>query len=262
MAAALDGLHVLVTRPSPQGEGLCKRLRAAGAQAVHLPALQIAPAQSSEALEAALQAAAEADWVIFVSGNAVRFGLSALRARNLALREDASVAVVGPASAEALIERGVAVTAQPDSGYTSEDLLRLLDGVELAGAQAVIFRGNGGRGVLAEAFTARGARVCFAEVYRRETPPFDDRQFLTWSRGAHRVVVLTSAEGTQNLLCSVTAEQRRALLEAVALVISPRLAHLARQAGFERIELAAGPMDDTILRALERLAAASVNQDR
>ena len=94
-SAPLAGRRILVTRPAHQAEGLCQRITAAGGTAVRLPTLEIVPTTDTAAAQMALEAALEADWLIFISANAV-FHALALRPDLLA-RSSARIAEIGRA---------------------------------------------------------------------------------------------------------------------------------------------------------------------
>ena len=68
---------VLVTRPAGQAQTICERLRDAGFHPVHQPMLKILGCAEPAAEQR--QRVMELDqyqWVIFVSGNAVKFGMN------------------------------------------------------------------------------------------------------------------------------------------------------------------------------------------
>ena len=49
-----DAMRVLVTRPAGQEQGLCALVEAGGAEAIHLPAIEILPPEDTQALTAAI----------------------------------------------------------------------------------------------------------------------------------------------------------------------------------------------------------------
>ena len=70
--AALSGRSVLITRPvRAEEDPLDKAMRAAGANVVWLPALEIAPPDDFGPLDEALQVLETFDWVVFTSQNGV-----------------------------------------------------------------------------------------------------------------------------------------------------------------------------------------------
>src|SRR3569623_746656 len=77
---------------------------------------------------------------------------------------------------------------------------------------------------------ARGAELCYAEVYRRLEPNTD----LDALRAAHPridLIVVTSNDGLRNLVSMAGERHRRWLLDTPLAVISPRTAVLAVEMG-------------------------------
>lgn len=245
----LRGARVLVTRPAHQSASLCAAITAAGGEVIPFPTLEIAAPQDDTALAQALAAAASADWVIFTSPNAVARGLPRLRTQTPS--PTARYATVGAATAKALREAGVGEVLAPTQRFDSEALLELLPAESVVGQTVLLFRGEGGRTLLADTLTARGARVLHAVCYRRVRPAVDPAALAQLLRGALDVVVVTSREGLENLLALVPANGRAILCQKTLIVTSPRQAESARTLGFSGPILAAVNTDDaSILAAL------------
>ena len=71
----LAGIGVLVTRPARQAAGFASRIAALGGTPIIFPAIAILPPEDSAALERAHAALAEYDFAVFVSANAVEYGV-------------------------------------------------------------------------------------------------------------------------------------------------------------------------------------------
>ncbi len=93
------GLRVVVTRAEHQSEGLAAAFELAGAQVERLPLLEIVPPADPRPLERAASELALYEWIVFTSSNAVE---AFLPRTGGALPSRLKVAVVGPATAEAL----------------------------------------------------------------------------------------------------------------------------------------------------------------
>ena len=119
----------------------------------------------------------------------------------------------------------------------------------LTGKRVVIFRGVGGRELLAETLQRRGAQLSYAEVYRRIKP--DIRLADIVPQGAKiDIVMVTSQDGLQNLVEMADMEQRREwLLNTQLAAISPRVAELAARLGFKRPALTASHASDEAMVA-------------
>jgi uroporphyrinogen-III synthase len=169
MSQTLQGLRLWVTRPSQQAVSLITLLNEAGAEAVAMPLLEIAPAADPAPLVAALAHLAQFDLAIFVSPSALDAVFEQLRQwpKNL------PIAVVGPGSERRAKELGVEQIICPSSQFDSEGLLLEPAMQNLQNKKIVIFRGNGGRELLPNALQERGARLTLISAYQRQPPRFD-----------------------------------------------------------------------------------------
>lgn len=191
----LAGIGVLVTRPQHQADDLISAIERNGGTAIPFPTLQIVARDAAEvAAEVALLSSP--DIVIFVSSNAVRFGL--------AHAADARIAVVGPATAAAIDAAGQSVDIRAESGFDSEHLLAAMQHTDVAGKTVRIIRGQDGRELLAETLRERGAVVEYLCVYERLLPEYTvaaSTSLVTkWRRGDIDVVTAMSVASFNNLV--------------------------------------------------------------
>jgi uroporphyrinogen-III synthase len=248
----LTGIGVLVTRPEHQAHHLCQLIEAEGGAAVPYPALVIKPRPDRAAVRAAIGPADRYDLVIFVSANAVRYG-----ADFLDQRRDVPVAAVGQATAAALNSAGYRVSLMPSEGADSESLLAMSQLTHMTGQRVLIVRGSGGRELLAEVLTARGAQVQYAEVYTREPArPSTELQAeieRLWLLGGISVYAATSVELLESLVGIVTLRCRE-LMDSTALVTgSRRVAEAASRLGLgSPLVIADSPDDAALVGALVR----------
>lgn len=227
----LQGLKVLVTRPAGSAEPLCDAIQRAGGEAFAFPVLEIQPAPDDSRARGLLADFDKFDWAIFVSRNAVD---AALRLRGDLFNNGPRLAAIGKATARALAGHAAGEVVFPAGGSTSEDLLAMEELREMDGKRVLIVRGTGGREHLAAALRERGARVEYAEVYRRTRPEVDIGDLLaSWSRRKFDLILLTSGEAMDNLL-AMLGEHAGLALQTAVLVISGRLAELARERGFQQ----------------------------
>ncbi len=251
----LAGTGVLVTRPAHQADGLCARLEAAGATAIRFPVLAIAPPAERGPALALIGRLAQYNLAIFISPNAVDFGLDLIEAQGLSLPSSLLLAAVGEGSGRALQRRlGRAPDLVPQGRFDSEALLALPALQQVQGWRIAIFRGDGGRELLAETLRSRGATVEYVEVYRRLRPAVDrDALAARLADGTIDVVTVTSGEGLRNLL-ELAGEANGARLRRLPLVVvSERTAALAGELGFEQPALvAASAGDEALVEAVTR----------
>lgn len=226
-AAPLAGRGILVTRPPRQAAAFAQKLAALGASPILFPAIVILPPRDRAALDAALASLHTYDFTVFVSANAVEYGVPATP-------WPASLAAYapGPGTAEALVAAGVERVLVPEATFDSEGLLALHSLADVRGRRALIFRGEGGRELLADALRERGAIVDTVSCYRRAAPA-GGAEGLVEALRERRVdaVTFTSSEGIDNLWAVLGEEGRTLLRELPAFAPHERIAQRARDHG-------------------------------
>jgi uroporphyrinogen-III synthase len=251
-AAILAGTGVLVTRPAHQADGLCALIEADGGRALRFPTLEIAGPHDPAALTGALAALARYDLAVFVSPNAVERVLSHPMLRN-GWPARVRTAVIGAGSARALSSRGVSVDIVPAHGSDSEALLAHPALQAMTDRRVVVFRGNGGRELLAATLRARGAEVDYAEVYRRVRPAAGALDLsAALSRGDVDVITATSADSLRNLCELVGAQGLPYVLDTPLVVVGSRMVQLAATLGFTVAPTAADSAADADMIAALR----------
>lgn len=227
----LAGLNIVVTRPRAQAVPLAHAIEQAGGKALLFPLLEIEPATTSRALRELVAHLDEFDLAIFISPNAVRYGMQAIRAAG-ALPAKLKLACVGQGSAKVLRELGVQDVIAPQHGADSEALLALPMLQKVAGWRVVIFRGDNGRELLADALTARGAKVEYAACYQRVKAPLDVAALLTAEPDA---LTVTSSEALTHMWEQGDAAARKRLAALPLFVPHERIAQAARTMGFDKV---------------------------
>ena len=229
-ARPLADVGVLVTRPSGQAAGFMARLRTLGAAPILFPALEIQPPARPDALRAILENLDGYDLAIFISPTAAEWGLAATGTWPAGLE----VAAVGRGTAKALLERGIARVLAPDEEADSEHLLALPRLAHVAGQRILIFRGEGGRELLAETLRGHGARVDYAECYRRGRPDADPAPIhAELEAGRVGAITVFSGETLDNLVAMLAPARQDELLAVPLFAPHPRIVERARSLGFQ-----------------------------
>jgi len=251
-AGPLAGIGVLVTRPVEQAARLMTQLQALGATPMLFPALAIVGLPQSEELRTCLARIARYDRAVFVSPSAVQFGLAMLPAEAVACIK---AAAVGKGTAAALRAAGCRNVLAPENGADSEHLLALPEfapeaGSNLAGQRVVIFRGEGGRELIADTLRARGAEVDYAQCYRRACPQTDPAPLLQ-AFAEHRIQAITafSGETLDNLLDLLGPEGSESARELPLFVPHVRIAQHAQSRNFVQA-ITTAPGEDGVLAGL------------
>lgn len=250
MPDILRGLSVVVTRPASQAAGFQHLLGQAGATAVLFPVIAIVPPENQAVAKAVLAGLDAYDTAIFISANAVRFGLELLDETLQQCLRRLVIGAVGKQTAEALQQCGYPVQWVPGGAFTSEAFLALPETQQLAGRRILIFRGEGGRELLAESLQRRGASVDYVEVYRRVRPKIDANCLKQRHKQQQLdIIAITSSEGLLNLLAMLDNPD---WIKTVPLLVgSQRIGETARQTGFTgSIVIADNPSDKAMMQAL------------
>ena len=245
--------RVLITRPAGQGAGLARRLAEAGFQVTHEPMLELKALDGPSAEQRGLLLRLdEYQHIIFVSANAIRFGMDWIGDYWPQLPVGLNWYTVGEASAKLLADFGVEVKT-PAVDMSSEGLLALPELAAPTGERVLIVRGEGGRTTLAETLGERGAAVDSLCCYRRQAPELP-RGYLDGLLQEWRIeiVCLSSGEGLANFLTLLSPEESTKLRDTWILLPSERVGEQARAAGLERLIVAGNASDDSVCQALAR----------
>jgi uroporphyrinogen III methyltransferase/synthase len=176
----LHGVSIAVTRARSQASPIAARLRRLGAAVVEAPAIR------TVSLEASIPDLRTYDHVVVSSPNGARELLARIRdARELA---GVTVAAMGPGTARALRELGVAADVVPERSV-AEGMVEAL--AERDVRRALLVRGREGRDVLPDALRERGAEVDLLLLYETVAEPLAE-DALAAATGAD-YVTFTSA---------------------------------------------------------------------
>jgi len=235
----LAGLCIVVTRPREQAGELAQRIAQAGGKAILFPLLEISPPADAQPLRALVARLHEFNLAIFISPNAVRYGMEAIRAAGVTF-PDLRIATVGQGSAKALRDWGVNDVIVPQHGYDSEALLALPELQNVQGWRVVIFRGDGGRELLGDTLKARGAAVEYAACYQRSKP---QQAVFPLLDAAPDAISVTSTEAIANLWEMLDESGRTQLVSVPLFVPHARIADAAHRLGWREVVVTAGGND-------------------
>jgi uroporphyrinogen-III synthase len=236
-AGPLHGRGIVVTRPGFQAAAFAARIAVLGARPIVFPTIVILPPPDRRALDDALRRLEQFDFAVFVSANAVEYGVPADRPWPAAVRAIAP----GPGTAAALHARGVGQVLVPAERFDSEGILALPELADVHGRRFLVLRGNGGRELLADALVRRGATVEQVACYVRAMPATGAEGLSeAWRAGAIDAFTVTSSEGLANLWEMLDDEGRRYLAATPVFAPHPRIAEAARRLGCREVHETAG----------------------
>lgn len=253
----LTGLNIVVTRPREQATLLAQRIEQLGGRAILFPLLEISPVADPQSLRAFVARLHEFQLAIFISPNAVRYGMEAILASGT-LPASLKIATVGQGSAKVLRELGVREIFAPQDRFDSESLLALPELQQVSGWRVAIFRGDGGRELLGDTLKARGAVVEYAACYQRSKPRQDAATFL--AERPHAMTV-TSSEALGYLWEIMGSTEKERVIALPLFVPHTRIAEAAFKRGWKKvITTAAG--DDGLISGLTEWAKKSPQEIR
>lgn len=228
----LGNLGVVVTRPEKQAHELARLIEESGGQATCFPTLEISANPNIRPVLQRLQRLATADWAIFISVNAVNFGLELIETAQTDLSKT-RVASIGNATASALESCGVHVDLKCPPPAGSESLLSTTAMCAVRGLRIFVFRGIGGRELLKRTLQDRGAIVEYVECYQRGRAQSNADDLARLHRdGSAEVIVASSVEGLRNLVHMIRNQGHDHLLGINLLVIGERQLAAARSLGW------------------------------
>ena len=239
---------VVLTRPQADSERLSQALQSEGFQTRVMPIMAIEAIPDAERVPA--PSLSDDALYIFISANAVRFGLPKL-GPELARCPNLTVIAVGNKTRDTLTAEGIQaqVPARPDSeGLLAMPALSAPDARDV-----VIVKGQGGRELLASELTRRGARVIEWACYRRCWPDVDVSGLTDISTGL--IFQASSGEMVSRLEELLAGGGQADLFQSPIIVPSDRVARLATELGWGQVIRAEDASDDAFMRALKQHTA-------
>lgn len=253
MSQPLQGFHLLVTRPVAQSKPWAQQLQSLGARVTKQPMLAIEPlaecpdqAPIKTLLETAKQHVLQLDEyqkIIFVSQNAVEHFMPWLDQYWPQLPIDLEFFAIGASTARQLQSKLTHIDnvagSNTESAMNSEALLNLTALHSIDGEKIAIVRGLGGRTLLGDTLTERGARVDSIAVYQRVTPPINDwdsvKSFINDRKSDYKIIAAHSAETIKNF-CTLTPEHLLNELKTLPLLVpGKRVCDYGQLSGFNTI---------------------------
>jgi uroporphyrinogen III methyltransferase/synthase len=199
----LHGKRVVVTRARAQASDLAARLRDLGAEVIELPAIRVEPRIDTDEVRQAVADLGDYALVCLTSANGAHLLFEAMTAAGRDARALAglTIAAIGPGTAAALTEHGIAADIVPDR-FVAEALAEALEPINVSGKRVLIARAAEAREVLPEALRARGAKVDDIPLYETVTELPDpaaieaaaDADYITFTSSS-TVTNLTAALG-------------------------------------------------------------------
>jgi uroporphyrinogen-III synthase len=257
LTASLSGLNVLVTRPQAQADGLVAAIDMAGANASHYPVMSInaLSAEAGQPCKQLILSLDEFQHVIFISGNAVKFGMQSIDQYWPQLPIGISWYGIGKKTIEQLLNADVPVANQSGSNAMNSEALLEHQGLQaIKHEKVLILRGVGGREYLKQQLSQRGAIVNYAQCYQRKIPEHKSGELIEFIRH-HKInaICINSGESLHNFEQLLGVDSVSTVQNIPLLVAGERVASIAAERGFKNITAAENASDSAMLKALHTI---------
>jgi uroporphyrinogen-III synthase len=216
--APLRGVRVLVGRARHQAGALSTELRKQGATIIEIPFIEIRKPRSFKPLDSSLRNLHTYDWLILTSVNGVEAMWERMSCLGLSLdgnwerhhsqRDGLRVAAIGPATKNAIEQRGTRVDVVPKE-YVAESVVRSLKS-KVKGKRVLLVRAKIARDVIPQELRRAGAQVDVVEAYETVVPRASRtrlQQVMNNPRRRPHIVTFTSSSTVKNFVELLGARQ-------------------------------------------------------
>lgn len=235
--------RLLVTRFAPHAQRLTALLNAHGVVAFAQPLLQVQ--QTAEFDNARCIFTNKYDYIIAVSHNAVDYTDKALANTNW---PNCQYFAVGKGTQAKLNNATGQQVIIPEKLFSSEGLLALTQLADLQNKKVLILRGVGGRELLKETLTERGAIVEYYQPYQRITVDFcASSEVKKWQLKKINGVIISSIELLQRLLSVVPESEHKWLKTLTIYAPSKRITDRAELLGWSECRVISGISDQQVI---------------
>lgn len=229
LKASKQQLVLLNTRPCDQAKELTTAIKKTGGRCIEFPLLAIAPLASNWLNH--LHNLNQNDLAIFISQNAVNCVFKQFDPKRFTL----PCIAIGEATKNSLIKLGIHQVTCPLSS-SSEHLLNLLDLTNITNKSILLFKGYGGRQLIADTLRKNKARITTIDVYQRKKNTYTQEQCQNvWQNNAITTTLFTSIESLQHAIDLFGQSGLTWLQQTPSIVISDRIKHYATTKGMQHI---------------------------
>lgn len=246
-----ERIHVLVTRPAHQAQGLIVKLSERGASVLSFPTLTIHPTRLDEKAQQKIHTLSDMDWIVFISPNAVNHGMPHLLPNYRLINFKPAFAAVGEGTADTLKRFGVKEVLFPENDVGALALLSCFP-ESMQDKKIFIFKGDSDNQTLETGFEDRGAIVDACVCYQRIHTPEDPKPLLhALLRDGIDIMVTTSGESLRALHALVPEHMLEDFHHIPLVVVSDHVQEVAQSLGFKDLYLSKGVSDAAILDAID-----------
>ncbi|PKH02202.1 uroporphyrinogen III synthase HEM4 [Psychromonas sp. MB-3u-54] len=235
--------RLLVTRFAPHAQRLANLLNAQGTVAFAQPLLTLQKTVEFNCVSKVL--AKNYDYIIAVSPNAVDYTDQALAGINWPQTEYLAVGKATQAKLKTATAQNVVV---PEKCFDSEGLLDLPLLLNLQGKHILILRGLGGRELLCDTLTQRGAIVDYYQPYQRVAIVLCGEALIKeWQQQNINGAIISSIELLERLMTVVPLAAHEWLRTLTIYAPSERILDQAKRWGWSNTKVLPGMSDQQVI---------------
>ncbi len=234
------GHRVLVTREHAGG---FEPLEELGAEMIEFPTIEIAPPENYNELDSAINKIEAYNWIIFTSGNGVKYFLKRLMEKDKDIRDLKGIRIcaIGTKTAAEIKKYGIKVDLIPEE-FNAEGLIDAFLKIKnsklkvksLKGIKFLLPRAEKAREIFPEKVRELGGEIDVPVTYRAVKPEVHGKRLKRFLKeGRISVATFTSASTFDNFM-EIIGEDADELLRDVAIaVIGPVTARAVEKAGLK-----------------------------
>lgn len=238
----LFGHRILVTREHSAG---FEPLEELGAEIIQFPTIEIVPPASWDELDACIDRLGTYHWIIFTSGNGVRYFFERLFGKDIDIRELKGIRIcaVGAKTAEAVRAFGLRVDLIPEE-FNAEGLIEAFhsfcgrgSAAPFEGVRFLLPRAEVGRELLPESIREKGGQIDVPVAYRAVRPEMHGKRLKRFLKEGRITVATFTSAATFHNFREIMGDGVDELLNALAIaVIGPVTRKAVENAGL-RVEI-------------------------
>ncbi|MCX7771018.1 MAG: uroporphyrinogen-III C-methyltransferase [Proteobacteria bacterium] len=196
----LFGKTILVTRTKEQSGKLSSKLKDLGANVLEIPTIEIVPPESWEEVDRSINDIENYDLLILTSVNGVKYFFGRLRElkKDIRILKGIKICAIGPATRDAIEEKGLIVDIMPDE-YVAESVIDRLREQGIAGKKFLLARAKVARDVIPESIKSLGGHIDVVTVYETIKPESSKNALReAFERDIVDIITFTSSSTVNN----------------------------------------------------------------
>ncbi len=232
------GHRVLVTREHAGG---FEPLEDLGAEMIEFPTIEIAPPENYDELDSAINKIEAYNWIIFTSGNGVKYFLKRMMEKDKDIRDlkGIKICAIGTKTAAEIKKCGIKVDLIPEE-FNAEGLIKVIQGFEgsrirgLKGMRLLLPRAEKAREIFPEKVRELGGEIDVPVTYRAVKPEMHGKRLKRFLKeGRISVATFTSASTFDNFIEIIGKDADDLLRDVAIAAIGPVTARAVEKAGLK-----------------------------